>query len=139
MTELADSNTHRNLRAAFARESQNVVRYLWFAQAADIDGRPDLAALFRALADGETGHAHALLEHLAELGDPLTNEPIGDTGDNLAAAVAGESADAEEDYPTFAATARAEGHVAIAEWFDTLADAERRQLDRLRAVLDGGP
>ena len=136
MPDLHGSRTHQNLMAAFARESQNSVRYLWFAQLADIDGQPDIAALFRSVADGEIGHAQAVLEHLVDLGDPVTGEPIGETDQNLRAAIAGEFDDAAESYPSFAAAARAEGHDAIAEWFDTLARAEDGQLDRLRAGLD---
>lgn len=136
MTDLRDSPTHRNLAAAFERESQNATRYLWFAKAADIDGQPEAATLFRSLADAETGHSHALLEHLADLGDPVTGAPIGDTRDNLGAAIAGESQDASVDYPHYAAIARKEGHAAVADWFDTLARAEHNHVERLRATLD---
>ena len=136
MPDLNGSRTHQNLMAVFVRESQNTLRYLWFAQLADIDGQPDIAALFRSVADGEIGHVHATLEHLVDLGDPMTGEPIGDTEQNLRAAIVGESHDASESYPKFADAARAEGHDAIAEWFDALARAEDGQLERLRAGLD---
>ncbi len=136
MPELSGSRTHDNLATAFARESQTRQRYLWFAQVADIDGQPDAAALFRSIADGETGHVHGLLEHLAAVGDPLTGEPIGETDENLRAAIAGETSDATEHHPGWAATARAEGFDDIADWFDTLARAELAQADRFRAGLD---
>ena len=70
MSDLPGTATHDNLQAAFARESQANRRYLWFAQQADIEGHPDVAALFRSIAEGETGHAHGLLEFLAAAGDP---------------------------------------------------------------------
>ena len=130
MADPSGSKTHDNLRSAFARESQTGARYIWFAQAADIDGQPDAAALFRSLADGETGHVHGALEHLADLGDPLTGEPIGDTEDNIRAALVGESRDATELYPAYAATARAEGFDEIGDWFDNLARAEQGHADR---------
>lgn len=136
MTDLRGSKTHQNLVVAFARESQTVLRYLWFAQIADVDGRPEVAALLRSLADGETGHAYGLLEHLIDLGDPLTAEPLGETSDHLRAAIASESYEVDECYPSFAATARQEGHDDIADWLDTLARAESAQLQRLRAGLD---
>ena len=136
MPDLSGSKTHENLVAAFARESQNGVRYQWFAQAADIDGQPATAALFRSIADAEIGHAYAVLEHLVGIGDPVDGGPIGDTAEHLAAAIAGETGDAEELYPRCAATARAEGFGEIAEWFETLAQAERRQAERFRSALD---
>jgi rubrerythrin len=136
MPDLSGSKTHVNLAAAFARESQAVARYLWFAQTADVEGRPDAAALFRSIADGEIGHAHGILEHLSVVGDPMTGEPIGETNENLAAAIVGETHDASELYPGFAADARAEGFDDVADWFETLARAEQRQAERLREGLD---
>ena len=96
MPELSGSSTYENLAEAFRRESAAGQRYLWFAQTADVDGRPDAAALFRSVADGEIGHVHGLLEFLAEVGDPVTGAPIGDTDDNLRAAIEGETADADD-------------------------------------------
>ncbi len=136
MPDLSGSKTHANLVAAFERESQAIARYLWFAQAADVEGRPGAAALFRSVADGEIGHAHGVLEHLALVGDPVTGEPIGETDENLAAAIAGETHDASALYPGFAADARAEGFDDVADWFETLARAEQRQVQRLREGLD---
>ncbi len=68
---LEGTKTHENLKEAFAGESQANRRYLWFAQKADVEGYPDTAALFRSVAEGETGHAHGHLEYLAEVGDPV--------------------------------------------------------------------
>ena len=64
---------------------------MWFAQKADIEGYPDAASLFRAVAEGETGHAHGHLDYLAEVGDPASGEPIGDTADNFKASIARET------------------------------------------------
>jgi len=136
MPDLEGSQTHANLAAAFGRESQARSRYLWFAQAADVDGRPDLADMFRTIADARTGQVNGLLEHLADSGDPLTGEPIGDTDDNLRAAVVGETHGASERYPAFAATARAEGFESVAEWFEALGRAERRYAEQLRSGPD---
>ena len=58
MAGLKGTHTHENLKEAFAGESQANRRYLWFAQKADIEGLPDVASLFKNVADGETGHAH---------------------------------------------------------------------------------
>jgi rubrerythrin len=109
MSELKNSKTEENLKAAFAGESQANRRYLYFAQKADIEGYNDVATVFRSTAEGETGHAHGHLEFLEETGDPATGEPIGPTGDNLKAAIAGETHEYTDMYPGMAKTARDEG------------------------------
>ena len=130
MPELVGSKTHENLKEAFAGESQANRRYLWFAQKADVEGYPDIAMLFRSVAEGETGHAHGHLDFLAEVGDPATGEPIGETEANLKSAVAGETYEYTEMYPGFARTARDEGFTSIAEWLETLARAEKSHAGR---------
>jgi rubrerythrin len=133
---LEGSKTHENLKEAFAAESQANRRYLWFAQKADIEGYPDTSALFRSVAEGETGHAHGLLEFLAEVGDPITGEPIGDSADNLRSAVASETYEYTQMYPGFAKTARDEGFAEVADWFETLARAEKSHASRFQQGLD---
>ena len=132
---LNGTKTHENLKEAFAGESQANRRYLWFAQKADIEGYPDAAALFRSVAEGETGHAHGHLEWLEQCGDPATGLPIGATRDNLKAAVAGETHEYTDMYPGMAKTARDEGHDEIADWFETLAKAERSHANRYAKAL----
>jgi rubrerythrin len=130
MPALKGTKTEDNLKEAFAGESQANRRYLWFAKRADIEGYPDIAGLFRDVAEGETGHAHGHLEFLAESGDPATGEPIGDTDVNLKAAIAGETYEYTEMYPGFAKTAREEGFEEIAQWMETLARAEKSHAGR---------
>ena len=130
MPDLNGSQTLDNLKEAFAGESQANRRYLYFAQKADVEGYPDTAALFRSVAEGETGHAHGHLEYIAEVGDPATGEPIGSSEDNLTAAIAGETYEYTEMYPGFAKTARDEGFEEIAEWLETLARAEKSHAGR---------
>ena len=134
---LATSKTIENLKAAFAGESQANRRYLYFAQKADVEGYNDVAAVFRSTAEGETGHAHGHLEYLKQVGDPATGEPIGDTSKNLKAAIAGETYEYTKMYPGFAKTAREEGFEEIAEWFETLARAEKSHAGRFQKGLDG--
>lgn len=122
--------------AAFAAESQANRRFLWFAQKADVEGHPDAAMLFRSVAESETGHAQGHLEYLALVGDPATGEPIGDTEDNFKSAIASETSDSTQMYPSFATTAREEGLEEIADWFDTLARAEKSHADRLARGLE---
>ncbi len=133
---LKGTKTHENLKEAFAGESQANRRYTWFAQKADIEGYPDSSALFRSVAEGETGHALGHLEYLAQVGDPATGEPIGDTEDNFRSAIAGETYEYTQMYPGFARTARDEGFTEIAEWFETLARAETSHAGRFQKGLD---
>jgi rubrerythrin len=127
---LTGTKTHENLKHAFASESQANRRYLYFARRADIEGYPDIGGLFRDTSEAETGHAFGHLDFLKEAGDPATGEPIGDTEKNLKAAVAGETYEYTEMYPGFARTAREEGFDEIAEWFETLARAEKSHAGR---------
>ena len=136
MADLNGSKTHTNLKEAFAGESQANRRYLYFAKVADVEGQPDIAGLFRDTAEGETGHAHGHLDYLKRVGDPATGEPIGDTVKNLKASIAGETYEYTTMYPGFAKTAREEGFEEIAEWFETLARAERSHAGRFQKGLD---
>ena len=135
MPALKGTRTEQNLKDAFAGESQANRRYLYFAQKADVEGYNDVAAVFRSTAEGETGHAHGHLEYLEETGDPATGEPIGATSDNLKAAVAGETHEYTDMYPGMARTAREEGFEEIADWFETLAKAERSHAGRFSKAL----
>ncbi len=136
MTNLKGSKTEENLKAAFAGESQANRRYLYFANKADIEGQNDVAALFRSTAEGETGHAHGHLEYLEIVGDPATGLPIGSSRQNLQAAVAGETHEYTDMYPGMAKAAREEGFDEIADWFETLAKAERSHANRYQKALD---
>ncbi len=133
---LTGSKTFENLKEAFAGESQANRRYLYFAKQADVEGHPDVAGLFRDTAEGETGHAHGHLEYLRQVGDPATGKPIGSTKLNLQASIAGETYEYTEMYPGFARTARNEGFEEIAEWFETLARAEKSHAGRFQKGLD---
>ncbi|HEX6786012.1 MAG TPA: rubrerythrin family protein [Acidimicrobiales bacterium] len=136
MADLKGSKTEENLKAAFAAESQANRRYLYFAQKADIEGYPDLSALFRSVAEGETGHAFGHFDFLAATGDPVTGEPVGSTEENLRSAIAGETYEYTEMYPDFARTARDEGFIEVAEWLETLARAEKSHALRFAQGLE---
>ena len=136
MPSLKGTKTHDNLKAAFAGESQANRRYLYFANKADVEGHTEVAALFRSTAEGETGHAHGHLDYLAEVGDPATDLPIGTSSNNLKAAVAGETHEYTDMYPGMAKTARDEGFDEIADWFETLAKAERSHANKFAKALE---
>jgi rubrerythrin len=93
--------TEDNLKAAFAGESQANRKYLAFAKAADAEGFPQVARLFRAAAEAETVHAHA---HLKVMGGVKT------TAENLKAAVEGETYEFTKMYPQFIEEAKKEGN-----------------------------
>src|SRR3981189_2839932 len=137
--QLKGSKTHGNLKAAFAGESQANRRYLYFAAKADVEGQNDVAAVFRSTAEGETGHAHGHLEYMESVGDPATDLPIGPSRDNLKAAIAGETHEYTDMYPGMAKSARSEGFDEIADWFETLAKAERSPANRFQKGLASLP
>ena len=136
MAQLKGTKTHQNLKDAFAGESQANRRYLYFARVADIEGYPDVGGLFRDTSEAETGHAFGHLDFLKEVGDPCTGVAIGTTAKNLKSAVEGETYEYTEMYPGFAKTARAEGLAELAEWFETLAKAEKSHAGRFNKGLD---
>ncbi len=134
--ELKGSKTEQNLKDAFAGESQANRRYLYFAQKADVEGFNDVAAVFRSTAEGETGHAHGHLEYLEACGDPATGEPFGDTIANLKSAIAGETHEYTDMYPGMSKSSRDDCFDEIADWFETLAKAERSHANRFQKALD---
>lgn len=102
------SKTQDNLMAAFAGESQANRKYLAFADVADKEGLPQVAKLFRAAAAAETIHAHA---HLRNAGH------VGNTAENLQAALEGETYEFTKMYPEMIKDAEAEGNTAVAKYF----------------------
>ncbi len=102
------SKTDQNLMDAFAGESQANRKYLAFAKAAEQEGMPQIAKLFRAAAASETVHA---LTHLKNAGK------IGTTAENLKDALAGETHEYTKMYPEMIRDAEAEGKTAVAKYF----------------------
>jgi rubrerythrin len=137
MPTLKGSRTHENLKEAFAGESMANRRYLYFARKAELDGKPEIQQLFEDTANGETGHAFGHMDNLLDAADPATGEPIGTTEENLASAVAGETYEFTSMYPGFAKAARDEGFDEIADWFATLARAEKTHAGRFQKALEG--
>ncbi len=133
---MVGTKTEKNIKTAFSKSSEANLRHLYFARKADLEGYNDVSAVFRSTAEGETGHAHGHLEFLAETGDPATGKPIGPTADNLVAAIAGETYEYTDMYPGMARSARDEGFDEIADWFETLAKAEKSHAGRFQKALD---
>ena len=92
-------NTERNLKDAFAGESQAHMKYMVFADRAEREGLPNIARLFRAASYSEQIHA---TNHLKALG-------VGKTAENLDAAYGGETFEIASMYPEYMKVAEAEG------------------------------
>lgn len=100
------SESIKNLKDAFAGESQANRRYLAFAKKADEEELSQIAKIFRAAAEAETVHA---LNHLRIAG------AIGMTVSNLDEAISGETFEFTKMYPGYLDTARQEKNKQ-AEW-----------------------
>jgi len=132
------TKTEQALKDAFAGESKANRRYLYFANMADIEGAPEVANVFRNTAEGETGHAHGHMEYLISggAGDPETGLAAGNVVEALESAIAGETHEYTDMYPGMAKTAREEGFDEIADWFETLAKAERSHANKFTKTLE---
>ena len=120
-------STTTNLNEAFAGESQASQKYRAFARQAEQDGLPNVARLFRTAAEAEVVHAQGHFKAM---------DGVASTLDNLKAAIAGETHEYTDMYPGMAKTARDEGFDEIADWFETLAKAERSHANRYQKALD---
>ena len=137
MPNLKGTKTHENLKAAFAGESQANRRYLYFAKVADVEGYPEIAGNFRDTAEGETGHAHGHLDYLKKVGDP-GHRPADRR--HRARTSRPPSPARPTSTPTCTRAWRrpraSEGFAEIADWFETLAKAEKSHAGRFQKMLD---
>ncbi len=134
MSELRGSRTHDNLLRVLSRESSAQRRLTFFARIAEIEGFPEIAAVFGELAESQCCLADGNLDYLRMAGDPASGLPIGQTTLNRDALIASASEAAETLYPQMALTARREGFPAIATWLETLVHAKRMQAERVREM-----
>jgi len=109
------TKTLKNLRAGFLAESQAHLRNLVFAMKADQEGYPQVARLFRAIAEAEAVHA---FNHFRLLG------AISDTQDNLESAFERENL-AASTYPQFIREATEEGNNSVATVLSYSRDVEK--------------
>jgi rubrerythrin len=124
---LEGTKTEKNLKAAFAGESQARNKYTYFADAARREGYEQIAAIFEETADHEKAHARRALNYL---------KAIGKTAENLEAAAGGENYEWTEMYRQFVKEAREEGFNDIADFFAAVAKAEEAHEKRFLALLD---
>ncbi len=134
---LKGSKTEQNLKDAFAGESQANRRYLYFANKADIEGQNDVAALFRSTAEGETGHAHGHLEFLEAVRRPghrpADRRHAARTWPPPWPAKPTSTPTCTRAWPRRRAT---KASTRVADWFETLAKAERSHANRYQKALD---
>ncbi len=121
------SKTEKNLKDAFAGESQANRKYLAFAKKAEQEGHKQVAKLFRAAAEAETVHAH---NHLRILGG------IKGTKENLQTAINGETYEFEKMYPEMIEDAQAEGEKSALQSFKYANEVEKIHADLYKKALE---
>ena len=120
------SKTEENLKAAFAGESQARNKYAYFAKVARKEGYHYIAKIFEETAENEMQHAKDEFKLL---------KGIGDTKDNLKAAIEGEHYETQTMYPTFAQEARDEVNEKAAILFEQIAKVEQEHENRYKELL----
>ncbi len=120
------SKTKKNLEAAFSGESQARNKYTYFAKVAHDEGLHYIGKLFEETADNEKQHAKEEFKLL---------HGIGNTVENLKAAIAGEDYETTTMYPDFAKEADEEGNKEAAVLFRQIAKVERAHRDRYKKLL----
>ena len=130
MNKYAGTQTEKNLKAAFAGESQATNSYTFFAEVAKKEGYEQIAAIFEKTADNERAHAQMWGEELGL---------IGDTGKNLDAAAHGENYEWTDMYEDFAKMAEQEGFGALAARFRMVGAIEKMHEERYRELLRDVP
>lgn len=140
-------NTIKNLVIAFIGESQARNRYTMYASIARKEGYEQIAEIFLITAENELEHAETLFKLInglkQKLGEPLTEVKVeavapltlGNTIDNLKAAIAGENYEHTKMYPEFARVAEEEGLPDIAKKLRAIAKAEEHHEERFKKLL----
>ena len=140
MKSLKETQTEKNLLAAFAGESQARNRYTFFASKAKKEGYEQISAIFKETADNEKEHAEVFFKHLqggdVEIMAAYPAGVIGNTEENLLAAAEGEKMEWGMLYPDFAKTAAEEGFPMVAHSFKEIAEVEAYHERRYRKLLE---
>ncbi|OQX21321.1 MAG: rubrerythrin family protein [Candidatus Altiarchaeales archaeon A3] len=140
-------NTIKNLSAAFAGESQARNRYTIYSKIARKEGFEQISEIFLITAENEKEHAGWLFKMINELKkksdknlDVIKVEAdvpttLGNTIENLKAAIAGENFEHTRMYPEFADIAEKEGFLEIAKRIRAIAVAEKHHEERFKKIL----
>jgi len=121
------SRTEKNLKEAFAGESQARNKYTFYAKAARKEGYHYIAKIFEETADNERSHAKDELKLL---------NGIGNTLENLKDAIGGEEHETTSMYPEFARIAEEEGNKEAANLFRQITKIEEIHRDRYKIILE---
>jgi rubrerythrin len=140
MEGIKGTRTEQNLLKAFAGESQAKNRYEFAAKVAKEEGYEQISAIFLETAMQEQMHAKRFFSFLEggmlEITASYPAGKTGTTGDNLAAAAAGEHEEWSELYPAFAKIAEEEGFKEVATAFKAISAAEKVHEERYRKLLE---
>jgi len=109
--------TKQNVHAAFIGEAKAYFRLLAYAEKADEEEEPQIALLFRSIAEAERGHATRQLNLVRDL-------LVKDTDTNLEKSFQREKSVSENTYPEFIKDAEDEGEAVAALVFSHARDAE---------------
>ncbi len=129
MQKVKGTQTEKNLRAAFAGESQAHVKYTLFAQEARKDPSiaDQIADIFEETAKNERAHAKIWFWLVGDLKK--------DTKEHLKMAAGGENGEWTSMYPGFAETAKKEGFPQIAFLLTKIGEIEKQHETRYKLLL----
>ena len=126
--DFENSQTKKNLEAAFAGESQATNKYSYYASQAAKDGYQQISNIFTETSGNEKVHAKLWFKFLHDGGIPTTT-------DNLADAAAGENYEWTDMYAKMAEEAQEEGFTGIAAKFRKVGQVEKHHEERYRKLL----
>jgi len=118
--------TLANLKMGFEAESKASIRNKNFAMKADQEGFPQMAALFRAVAEAEAVHAYHHLRFLGAISDTQSNLEFAFEHENYAA----------DTYPGLIKTATEENDTVVAKQFSFVRDVEREHAGLYKKAMD---
>ncbi|MHC1592391.1 MAG: rubrerythrin [Candidatus Helarchaeales archaeon] len=135
------------LMKAFVGESQARNRYRMYAKVARKEGYLQISEIFLETAENEWEHGNTFFQLAQELKKESSEEAdalkfkteapfvLGNTIENLKAAIAGEHYENSDLYPGFAEVAEKEGLIKIATRIRAIAKAEIHHEERYKALL----
>lgn len=125
--ELKGSQTEKNLKIAFAGESEARNKYTFYSSKAKKEGYVQIANIFAETAGNEKEHAELWFKalHGGEIADTITN---------LVDAAAGEHYEWTDMYAGMAKTAHEEGFERLARQFEGVAKIEKTHEERYLAL-----
>ncbi len=134
MARFESSKTHSFFQEMLAGDAQAYVRLMYFAGDAERQGATHTASRLREIAEGELSHAFGHLDVLKQVGDPITEMPIGSSSEDVASAIESTSFDCDGLYVRFMSTARDEELFQAADWIESVVEDKRKYVAMLRKI-----